>query len=714
MVVLRRHLGNPTARRVRLDGKRVERSQRFFSSERIQTIEIASHSLHMTKLSFQAAAWSLAITMALSARADGARSGREHALEQLRQMQVADGLEATLFGVEPNVVNPANIDVDSKGRVWATEGANYRLFQKWGKLRPGGDRIQVLEDTDGDGVADKATTFYQGDDVNAALGICVLGDKVIVSCSPNVLVFEDKDGDLKADGPPVKLFTGIQGVDHDHAVHAFVFGPDGKLYFNMGNEGKELHMPDGKLVVDVDGKEVITNGKPYRQGMAIRLNLDGTGVEVLGHNFRNNFELAVDSFGTVWQSDNDDDGNRGVRINYVLEHGNFGYTDEITGAGWGQKRTSWEEEIPLRHWHLNDPGVVPNLLQTGAGSPTGIAIYEGHLLPSIFQGQIIHCDAGPRVVRAYPVTKSGAGYSATVTNILSSNDNWFRPSDVCVAPDGALYVADWNDSGVGGHYMADQDLATMTGRIYRVAPKGNRPSVPKLDLTTAAGAVAALQSPNQATRFVAWQSLHKMDAAAEGELKQLWNSSSAEPRLRARALHLLARIQGKTGEYVQLALKDPDSDIRITALRIAREEGLDLIPLVKQLAKDPSAQVNRESALALRHHPSPEASELWAELAQKYTGKDRWYLEALGIGADQQWDAFLGAWLKRVGNSWNSPANREIVWRSRAKATPDLLVKLINDKSTTEVEKQRYLRAFDFLTGPEKDSALLKLLTAAN
>jgi hypothetical protein len=71
-------------------------------------------------------------------------------------------------------------------------------------------------------------------------------------------------------------------------------------------------------------------------------------------------------------------------------------------------------------------------------------------------------------------------------------------------------------------------------------------------------------------------------------------------------------------------------------------------------------------------------------------------------------------WLKKVGDTWNSPANRASVWRSRAKVTPDLLVKLINDKSTTEADKQRYLRAFDFLTGPEKDSALLKLLTAAN
>jgi len=109
-------------------------------------------------------------------KADSSRSGRENALAQLGQMKVAEGLKASLFALEPDVVNPCNIDVDSKGRVWVTEGANYRLFQKWGKLRPGGDRIQVLEDTDGDGVADKVTTFYQGDEVNAALGICVLGD----------------------------------------------------------------------------------------------------------------------------------------------------------------------------------------------------------------------------------------------------------------------------------------------------------------------------------------------------------------------------------------------------------------------------------------------------------------------------------------------------------------------------------------------------------
>jgi putative membrane-bound dehydrogenase-like protein len=642
--------------------------------------------------------------------ADPPRSGPDAAREQLKAMKVPDGLEVTLFASEPMVRNPANMDIDARGRVWITEGANYRLFQKWGRLRPEGDRIVILEDANGDGAADKETTFYQGNEINTALGICVLGEKVIVSRSPDVFIFTDANQDDRADGPPVKLFTGIKGVDHDHGVHAFVFGPDGKLYFNMGNDGKEIHRPDGSLVKDVEGHEVITRGKPYRQGLVFRCNADGSEFEVLGHNFRNNYEVCVDSFGTLWQSDNDDDGNKGVRINYVMEFGNFGYTDEMTGAGWSQKRSNLESDIPLRHWHLNDPGVVPNLLQTGAGSPTGIAIYEGKLLPEIFQNQLLHCDAGPRVVRAYPVENDGAGYKARMVDLLTSTDNWFRPADVCVAPDGSVYVADWNDAGVGGHYMADQKLETMTGRVYRVAPKGHKPQMPKLDLNSAAGCVAALQSPNQATRYLAWTKLHGMQAKAEKELTRLWKAK--DERQRARALHLLARIKGSEKKYVTQALKDRNPDIRITGLRIARQLKMDVIPLVKSLAKDPSPQVRRECAIALRHHSSPEAPKLWAVLAQQHDGKDRWYLEALGIGADQQWDAYLDAWLTAVNNEWNTPAGREIVWRSRSKKTPGLLVKIINHKSTTEPERARYFRSLDFITGPEKDAALVELLTS--
>ena len=643
-------------------------------------------------------------------------NGPEAARQSMATMTVPAGLAATLFASEPMLVNPADMDIDARGRVWITEGANYR---KWATTRPEGDRIVILEDTNGDGVADTAKTFYQGNEINTALGICVLGNKVIVSCSPNIMIFTiDSSGD-KAVGPPQILFTGIKGVQHDHGAHAFVFGPDGKLYWNFGNSGGEVKTADGsQLIIDKAGNRVTNDGKPYRQGMVFRCNMDGSEFETLGWNFRNNYEVAVDSFGTLWQSDNDDDGNKGVRINYVMEYGNFGYTDEVTGAGWqaawkkGQAKGEPEDNKVFYEWHQHDPGVVPNLLHTGQGSPTGIAVYEGKLLPEAFRNQVIHCDAGPRVVRAYPVKKDGAGFKADTVNVLTSTEAWYRPSDVCVAPDGSLYIADWHDAGVGGHNMADRELATMTGRVYRIAPPGHKPVVPKLDVTTAAGAVAALQSPNQATRYLAWTALNQMQARAEKDLLQLWNGSDS--RMRARALHLLARIKGNEKKYVELALKDKDEDIRLTGLRIARGLKLDTVSYVKQLAKDSSAQVRRECAIALRHSVSPDAPKAWAELAKQHDGKDRWYLEALGIGADKQETKFFAAWLEAVGNNWNTPAGREIVWRSRGTNVPAYLVKIVNDKATPEKDKERFVHALDFIPKcPEKDAALAELALGA-
>ncbi|MGH7968311.1 MAG: PVC-type heme-binding CxxCH protein, partial [Limisphaerales bacterium] len=248
--------------------------------------------------------------------------GPQAAAQCVSRFAVADGLEATLFASEPMVRNPTDMDIDERGRVWITEGVNYRsTFQKWGVLERAGDRIIILDGKPGEGV--KETVFYQDPSINTALGICVLGNKVIVSDSPNVYVLTDTDGDGKADKREL-LFTGIGGKDHDHGVHAFSFGPDGKLYFNMGNESKHLFYPlqkdvplhgpvenvEKKPVVDLEANEVNNQGKPYRMGMVFRCNLDGSEVETLAWNFRNNYEVAVDSFGALWQSDNDDDGNR--------------------------------------------------------------------------------------------------------------------------------------------------------------------------------------------------------------------------------------------------------------------------------------------------------------------------------------------------------------------------------------------------------------------
>ncbi len=620
---------------------------------------------------------------------------------------IADGVEVQLWASEPMMLSPTSIDVDSLGRVWVCEAVNYRHFRnEQNEPREEGDRILVLEDTDRDGKADKRTVFYQGRDIDSPHGVTVLGDRVIVSAGENVHVFRDADGDLKPESRE-KLFTGISGVQHDHGIHAFGIGPDGKLYFNFGNEGKQLKGPNGETIVDKAGNAVDDTRNPYQQGMAFRCNLDGSELETLGWNFRNNWELCVDSFGNIWQSDNDDDGNRGTRINFVMEFGNYGYRDELTGDTWRVKRTGLEDEVPLQHWHLNDPGVVPNILQTGAGSPTGICFYEGDLLPEAFRNQMIHCDPGPNVVRAYPVEEDGAGFKASIRNLVKGvRDTWFRPVDVCAAPDGSLLVADWYDPGVGGHRMGDIEH----GRIFRIVPTGHGGyEVPTFDLKSGEGACNALQSPNMATRFLAQQALRDMGRQAVGPLAQM--ADGASDAFLARALWQLARIGGPDLQrrVVARALQHKNPNIRITAIRIARQHEHDMLEIVDQMKQDPSSHVRRELAIALRHNQSPRAAELWVDLAVQHDGIDRWYIEALGIAADKQWDSFFQAWLNRVGADWNTPGGRDIVWRCRSPKACEFLTKIIVDTQSEE-EQLRYFRAFDFHKGDSKAQALKRLV----
>src|SRR5262249_8570725 len=276
---------------------------------------------------------------------------------------------------------------------------------------------------------------------------------------------------------PRKFLTGFKGLDHDHGVHGINVGPDGKLYFTVGDQGVDgLQSSDGK------GRKWKSNDTDCRAGTVWRCDMDGTNLELIAHNFRNNYECCVNSFGEVWLSDNDDDGNQQTRICYVMPGGNYGYFPRGPGQS---------------HWHEEQPGIVHKTLRTGFGSPTGICFYEGTLLPEKYRGQLLHTDAGPREFRCFHIKPKGAGYELEKENLVTSTDTWFRLSDVCVAPDGSVMLADWYDPGVGGHGMGDW----TRGRIYRVTPKGHKgDKVPAGDLTTQDGLLAALRSPCLAAR----------------------------------------------------------------------------------------------------------------------------------------------------------------------------------------------------------------------
>ncbi len=631
----------------------------------------------------------------------------------LASMKAADGLQVELFAAEPMLVNPTSIDVDHLGRVWVCEAVNYRrkLFNR-PMLRPEGDRIVVLADKDGDGKADQSTVFYQGPDLIAPIGIAVaaypspdrqggVSYKVFVCQSPDILVFEDKDGDGKADGPPKKLLTGFGGIDHDHGVHGITIGPDGKLYFTVGDQGvKDLQSSDGK------GRKWTTNHTDCQAGTVWRCDQDGTNLELIAHNFRNNYECCVNSFGEVWLSDNDDDGNQQTRICFVMPGGNYGY---------------WPRGPGQSHWHEEQPGVVHKALRTGFGSPTGICFYEGTLLPERFRGELLHTDAGPRELRAFLRKPKGAGYELQKEDLLTSMDTWFRPSDVCVAPDGSVIVADWYDPGVGGHGMGDW----TRGRIYRVTPKGHQGyKVPAVKLDTKEGVLAALGSPCLATRAVAEQKLR--GETPEAVWKLIEEASEAKDKLLVARLSALAPHIipfAKWNRVVPSLIWEDDPQFKQLGVRIIESKipALDKDSLVDFVKGPPSGNTpsmpisgKREWLLGLRLVPvSPELIKTFYALAKLYDGHDHFYRAALNIacGTDTaRRDAILADFDKHFPE-WNDKV-ADLVWELRPKSVLPRLEKLLADGKLTAAQKGRVVDILAVNDDPAAGKAMLKLLTA--
>ncbi len=594
------------------------------------------------------------------------------------QLEPARGLEATLWAAEPLLMNPTNIDIDSRGRVWVAEGLNYRLTRggnKRFKRVEEADRIKILEDTDGDGRADKMTVF--ADRIfPVPMGIAVeehhdksgkyTGCRVFVGNSPNLLVLEDTDGDDKAD-KRYPLLTGFGGIDSDHGVHGMVLGLDGKLYFTHGDGCCSVQQDHSERaqnfdVVDKSGRHVSSD----QLANTLRVNRDGTQFEVICDRQRNNYETSLNSFGNIFTSDNDDDGNRGCRVIWAMDGGHYGY--RTPGSA--------------RHWGEDVPGNVPKIVGTGNGSPCSITVYEGSLLPGDYRGGIFEVDAGTRQVNFFPLTRHGAAFRTEAKVFLTSRDAWFRPVDACTAPDGSVFVADWYDAGVGGHAFSDQ----TTGRIFRVAPKGHKCEKPHADFGTQAGLIAALKSPNIATQDAARRGLI---AAGDANLVSDMAVSDPDPINRARGLWVWHAIAGDPVAMVFLMsqLNQDAPRLREQAVRILGRDFSENgrveyknpaakkpliasknLEILVALAVDPDAGVRRELILALRNLPTHQVGETLRVLAEKWDGRDRWYLEALGLALDHRESDYLAKLFD--GSLYGDLSNLDALGRASGLALP--------------------------------------------
>jgi putative membrane-bound dehydrogenase-like protein len=646
------------------------------------------------------------------------------------QFIVPDGMEVTLWAQTPQLFNPTNIDVDSRGRLYVAEGVNYRETWKpqHALQHPAGDRIMILEDTDGDGVADSSKVFAQDKDLICPLGVAVLGNQVVVSCSPNLIIYTDTDGDDKADKKEIFL-TGFGGKDHDHGLHSVVGGLDGKWYFNAGNDGPHevtdksgWHLHSGSCYVygptGNTGNRVSDDGRVWTGGIALRVDPDGTHLTPLAHNFRNSYEIARDSFGSMWQSDNDDDGNRGCRFSWVMEGGNAGYFSADGTRFWGADKRPGQETITA-HWHQDDPGVVPLGDNTGAGGPTGVVVYEGGQMPAALIGCVFDADAGRNRVWIHKPVSAGAGYTYERSTLIeakipttnaSERANWFRPSDVAVGTDGAIYIADWYDPGVGGHAIGDKQAQ---GRILRLAPRGSHGKAPRVDLDTLQGQLAALNNPAVNIRYAAAMNLRRQPAQAIPKLKQMLREGNAIGR--ARALGVLAQFGDRARSSVEPALSDGDPNIRIAAFRALRGTNSNVLAHAAVLANDPSPAVRREVAIALRDVPLAQCQNLLLTLARGYDGADRAYLEAFGIACDRKEDAIYPLLLDKLGSGdplhW-SDAMTGLAWRLHPRASLDAFVARAKSPTLSSAAHLQALTAIAFIKDEQAAVAMDQLRTS--
>ena len=654
-------------------------------------------------------------------------------------------LSISLWADETLVHNPTSLSVDARGRVWVSEAVHYRDWQNQQRqigesYDYAGDCIVILEDTDSDGRADSRTVFAQDRDLVSPTGICVLGNRVFVSCSPSIFVFIDDDGDDRADRKEV-LLTGFGGHDHDHGVHSVVPGPDGRLYFAVGNAGPHLitdkdgwTLRAGSLLqwipkssdAEADqatqltlntGGLVSDDGRTYVGGLVLSVEPDGSDLQVHSHNARNPYEICVDSCGDVWQTDNDDTAS--CRMTWLMKGASTGFTSADGKRSWqADQRPGQPTEVA--HWHQEDPGVLPAGDVYGTGAPTGLVRYEGHELGRSLNGAILACDAGLGCVFAFHPVAQGAGFTFHRTKLVWSelqSDGesqrpdglaltWFRPTDVAIAPNGHVFVSDWYDSYVGAHRVND---FAADGRIYLVRPHDSvdvsetAPSAEPDPSPTTPGDHwnrEDLRSPVPELRWLARRHLLEQSDAALSVVRTMLNSP--DPFLQARVIFVASELGDSGKAALRSQLSAADVQLRIAAFRALLAAGDSAVSLATSVVNDAAPGVRREASLALRGMSLDDSRSLLIQLAAQIDGGDRFAIEAFGLACEGVEESIYPELRLRMGADvaeWSLTFSM-LAWRLHPSSSLEDLQERLQNKTLSSLEKRRMIDAIGFVPDP--------------
>lgn len=551
-----------------------------------------------------------------------------------------EGFRWDLFAKEPVVEDPVAFAIDERGRIFVAESFRQekgvednrssafwldddlqlqsvedrlRMYEKWAAKRDGGmdyyrreeDRVVMLVDRDGDGVPDDKTPFsgpMNAPEDGTGAGVMCLDGSVYYTCIPHLWRFQDTKGTGVADVRE-KLLSGfgIRTALRGHDMHGLAQGPDGRIYWSIGDRGYRVRTREGTELA-----------RPFT-GAVFRCEPDGSRMEVFAHSLRNPQELAFNQWGDLFTGDNNSDAGDRARIVYIMEGGETGWDMNYQTLEGQNQRGPWSQERTWWKWDAADPvrpaWTLPPIEHLTDG-PSGMVFYPGVGLPERYDHHFFLCDflGGDEYSRvvSFAVEPEGAGYKVVdahpfVTEVLAT--------DVDFGYDGRMYISDWSNG-----WTSDR-----TGQIFRVwHPEGIEDSrVHEVGILFREGfaaqkdamLLALLAHPDIRVR----QRAHLELAGRAGALSALRAVAADEQRGELERIHALwaigvqarrARDAGKplTEAEAELVARLADSSVEVRRLAArlcgdARVAGCG--PALTELLGDDDARVKAQAAIAL-------------------------------------------------------------------------------------------------------------------
>lgn len=584
------------------------------------------------------------VIIATLGRAQDLPDGTDAATQQMATFRVPAGMTVDLFAAEPKLASPVAIGLDEHNRVFVAEEYRFnlgteenrtrpflleddlqlqttedrlRMYEKWAAEFVGGmewftktaDQVRLVEDTDGDGRADRSTVFapgFNGTLDGMAAGVMATDGDVFFTCIPNLWRLRDTNGDGVADERSiVQSGFGVNAGFLGHDLHGLCWGPDGKLYFSVGDRGFHLRTREG-----------MTLHGP-RNGAIFRCLPDGSEMEVVMRGLRNPQEIIFDKYGNLFAADNNCDKGDHSRLVYVIEGGHSGWNMAFQSLPEPYLTGPWHAE---KMWHLPEPHaaatsvandsavaitvpvivddrpawLLPPVGKLGAG-PSGFTYYPGTGLAERYDHHFFLCNyTGNGGIESFSIVPRGAGFE-----IVDEHD-FLKPvfaTDCEFGYDGRLYVSDfvnliWNGGSSGGRIYRVTDtvnqaaaVVTETASLMRTGIR-NLPSkrLPELlghaDLRIRQRAQFALAAMGESSTSIFTEAtaptnpllkrLHGIwglgQIAAHAHRTQLAVSSqsnSGNPPLSGRVM----QQKNMAAEALTLLLNDEDSEVRAQALR---------------------------------------------------------------------------------------------------------------------------------------------------